>query len=165
MCGLFPACFSRCLLRCTVWLNDLLHCAHLWSFTPVWVSRWVFRRPVWLNDLLHCGQLCCNFPMWLLRFPVVMLDSQGISWAMFNFLLFPLIWCYCQKLGKKSEEIYLIFSCLNGSTFTFCHFNGRGKSDSLSCLIFLACNLVVGITFFFPKQNHHRWEQWINLHF
>ena len=46
-------------------LNDLLHSAHLWGFSPLWVSRWVFRCAVRLNDVLYLVHLWAFSPEWV----------------------------------------------------------------------------------------------------
>ena len=46
-------------------LNVLLHCVHLWLFSPLWMSRWVFRSPAWLNYLLQSAHLCDFASLWM----------------------------------------------------------------------------------------------------
>ena len=62
LCFFSPVWMSKCCLRCAAWLNDFLHCVHLWPLSPLWILRWVFKEPFVLNNLLHCWQLCLSFP-------------------------------------------------------------------------------------------------------
>ena len=53
-------------------LCDLLHCAQVWVFSPVWMSLWVLRFPAWLYDFLHSVHLCGFSPLWVSNWACVM---------------------------------------------------------------------------------------------
>ena len=77
-CIFSPLCVSKCVFRCTVWLNVLSHCTHLWFFSPLWMSRCLFRFTTLLNDLLQSGQRCIFTPLcvskWVFRCPASLND-------------------------------------------------------------------------------------------
>ena len=65
--------------------NALLHCVHLWAFSPVWMRECLLKPIFWTNDLSHSGQLYFLTPIWiclcLLRSPgFVVLYSRWLQW-------------------------------------------------------------------------------------
>ena len=77
--------------KCPAFANDLLQCAHLCNFSPVWIIMWRLDNQIWMNfrktskggggvfksgypsvpkmtktnkHLLHCMHLCDFFPEW-----------------------------------------------------------------------------------------------------
>ena len=77
-CIFSPLCVSKCVFRCTGWLNVLSHCTHLWFFSPLWMSRCLFRFTTLLNDLLQSEQRCIFTPLcvskWVFRCPASLND-------------------------------------------------------------------------------------------
>ena len=61
-CIFSPLCVSKCVFRCTGWLNVLSHCTHLWFFSLLWMSRCLFKFKTLLNDLLQSEQRCIFTP-------------------------------------------------------------------------------------------------------
>ena len=64
---------NRWVFRFWTWLNDLLHCAQLWFFSPLWITLCLCKLSFVLNSFWHSSQRCFCFPlwvsMWLLRCP------------------------------------------------------------------------------------------------
>ena len=69
--------------------NDLLHCAHLCDFSPVWIIMWVLSLPAKTNDLLHSAHLCDfsteRVSLWAFRLPLSQIFS-GIGHICKGFL-------------------------------------------------------------------------------
>ena len=61
-----------------VCVNDFLHCAQVWGFSPVWMSIWVLRFPAWLDHFLHSVHLCGFSPLWVSNWACVGLCDWGI---------------------------------------------------------------------------------------
>ena len=54
-------------LRFPAWLNDFLHWAQEWGFSPVCVSMCFLRVPASPKDLLHAAHLCGFSPVWITK--------------------------------------------------------------------------------------------------
>ena len=54
-------------LRFPAWLNDFLHWAQEWGFSPVCVSMCFLRVPASPKDLLHAAHLCSFSPVWITK--------------------------------------------------------------------------------------------------
>ena len=59
---------TKCFFKCPARPNDLLHCAHLCNFSPVWIIMWILRWQTHSNPFLHC---------WLCAFCIVCLHRMG----------------------------------------------------------------------------------------
>ena len=74
--NLSPECHSEwpnAFFKCPARPNDLLHCAHLCNFSPVWIIMWILKWLTHSNPFLHCANLCAFSPewvsLWLFRLP------------------------------------------------------------------------------------------------
>ena len=52
-------CLVMCCLISDNWARELVHCGHLYVFSPVRLRIWVFRVNAWLNNYL--GNLSFTF--------------------------------------------------------------------------------------------------------
>ena len=104
---------DRWVLRCSVWLNDLSHSAHLCNLAPIWISMWVVRCPAWLNDLSHCPHLWSFSPVWIRKCLCSMLAYENDLTHMVQGCLVAILKTLLLHLLKITEEIathIIIFS-------------------------------------------------------
>ena len=55
-CATYPQnewALGKCLSKSPGWLNELMHCAHLCLFSPMWIFMCILRSVARVNDLLH----------------------------------------------------------------------------------------------------------------
>ena len=75
---------SRCLFRWASRPNDLLHWAHLCSFSPVWVIRCLFRWADKPKDLSHWAHLCNFAPLWVRRCQITCWTKRFVALSTFS---------------------------------------------------------------------------------
>ena len=96
---------DRWVLRCSVWLNDLSHSAHLCNLAPMWISRWVLRCPTWLKDLSHCPHLWSFSPVWISKCMLSQLACENDLTHMVQGCLEAMLKTLLLNLLKITEEI------------------------------------------------------------
>ena len=60
-----------CFFRVPASPNEFPHCAHLCTFSPVWVIMCVLKVSARPNDFLHSGQVWVFSPLWVSNFQTV----------------------------------------------------------------------------------------------
>ena len=148
-----------CLFRFPAWPNESPHCAHMWTFSSVWMIMCLLKLPVLPKDFSHSEQVWVFTPLWvsMCLFRCDVWPNDFWHWTQLKAL--TLVWvtmCLFRSPLRSNDflqcEQKLIFAplwfCKHVASLLWWVYNTQWHV--------LNCKILT-----FPSEVHRRWNTWI----